>query len=129
MYNVTISSHFDAAHFIEGMNSPCARLHGHTWRVETTIRGNKINGLGLLVDFAWVKKMADELIDKEFDHRCLNEMPGFEQVNPTAENIAEYLFWNFKLKVTEIGLELTNVRVYESGEAWVDYNDQQVSKM
>jgi 6-pyruvoyltetrahydropterin/6-carboxytetrahydropterin synthase len=82
---------FEAAHRLpqapEGHK--CARLHGHSFRVEVVCEGEIDPVAGWLVDFGEIKKAVDPLLER-LDHRYLNEIEGLE--NPTAENIARWIW-------------------------------------
>ena len=67
----------------------CARLHGHSFRVEVWVRGEVDPQLGWVQDFAELKE-AFRPLHEELDHNCLNEVPGLE--NPTSENLARWIW-------------------------------------
>ena len=121
MYELTVQSAFEAAHFIDGYNGKCARLHGHNWIVEAIVRGTELDGLGMLVDFKILKAELNKVLD-EFDHRYLNELETFAQDNPTAENLARKIFQ--LLAASEIfqgSTKLHAVKVHESPNSCVTY--------
>lgn len=91
MFEISIKSHFCGAHKLNGYKGPCANLHGHNWEVEIFLRGTKPNRLGMLVDFKEVKETLHIVIEK-LDHQNLNALPIFRKTNPTAENIAKFIF-------------------------------------
>ena len=67
----------------------CARMHGHSFRVEVHVRGEIDPQLGWVRDFADLKAAFQPLHD-QLDHNCLNEVPGLE--NPTSENLALWIW-------------------------------------
>jgi 6-pyruvoyltetrahydropterin/6-carboxytetrahydropterin synthase len=83
---------FAAAHFLPDYNGKCSQTHGHTWEVEVTISGEIDDKTGMVVDFSLVKKILEPIIDQFFDHHLLNDTIN----NPTAENIAQWLFEAFR---------------------------------
>lgn len=91
MFEITAAAHFDAAHFLREYNGKCANLHGHRWKVEVSIRGAELDKIGILVDFSDVKSFLKEAMNK-FDHRLINDVNPFNNINPTAENIAKFIF-------------------------------------
>lgn len=115
MYRLSIESTFDAAHKLIGYQGKCANLHGHTWKVEVFVLGKELNEQGFLVDFSLLKKKLEEIVSL-LDHRFLNEIK--EIGNPTAENIAKYVFLNYKI---QNGVTLEKVRVWESSKSWCEY--------
>ena len=121
MYEIEVRAAFEAAHFIDGYNGKCARLHGHNWEVVAVVRGEKLDALGMLIDFKILKAELNKVLD-EFDHRFLNELEPFAQENPTAENLARKVFE--RLASSEIfsgTVKLHAVRVCESPNSSVTY--------
>jgi len=91
MYELTVQAEFSAAHALRGYPGKCARLHGHNFKIEVVVCGTELDDLGMLVDFRKVKARLQE-VTEAFDHRNLNEVPPFDERNPTAENLARYLY-------------------------------------
>jgi 6-pyruvoyltetrahydropterin/6-carboxytetrahydropterin synthase len=121
LYELTVKSEFEAAHFIKNYSGKCARLHGHNWIVEAIAQGSELNELGILIDFRILKSELNKILD-ELDHQYLNELEIFSKKNPTAENIAKEIF--DKLSVSEIFKDKTKlvaVKVYESPKSCVTY--------
>lgn len=81
---------FAAAHFIPDHPGKCRRLHGHNYRVRVELGADELDRLGMVLDFAEVKKLLDAAAGR-FDHRLLNEMEPFDRINSTAEEIARHL--------------------------------------
>lgn len=123
MYELTVRAAFEAAHFIDGYDGKCARLHGHNWFVEAVVRGNELDGLGMLVDFKTIKTELNKILD-DFDHRYLNELETFAKDNPTAENLARKIFERLAASNIFSGAtKLYAVKVYESPNSCVTYYD------
>ncbi len=91
MYEVKITRDFSAAHRVEDYPGNCERMHGHNWKVEVTARASELDGLGMVMDFRRLKELTDRALSP-LDHAYLNEVPELKGVNPTAENLARYLF-------------------------------------
>jgi len=116
MYRLRVESTFDAAHKLVGYKGKCARLHGHTWKVEAFVVGEKLNDIGILADFKILKDRLKEIIEK-FDHSLLND---FKEIgNPTVENLSRYIFQNLRDLPKNVKLE--KVRVWESEKNWGEY--------
>jgi len=121
LYELTVRSAFEAAHFIGGYNGKCSRLHGHNWTVETVVRGEELDALGMLIDFKIIKAELNKVLE-DFDHRFLNELETFAEENPTAENLARKIFR--QLATNEIfsgSTKLYAVKVFESPNSCVTY--------
>lgn len=82
---------FEAAHQLPNVpeGHKCARLHGHSFRVEVHVRGDLDEKLGWVRDFGELKK-AFEPLHEQLDHRYLNEIAGLE--NPTSEVLAQWIW-------------------------------------
>lgn len=121
MYELTVRSAFEAAHFIDGYDGKCSRLHGHNWIIEAVVRGEELDKLGMLIDFKIIKAELNKVLD-EFDHRFLNDLETFAKENPTAENLARKVFQ--KLAASEIfsgSAKLYAVKVFETLNSCVTY--------
>lgn len=123
-YQVIVAAHFDAAHYLPGYPGPCARLHGHRWRVEAAVVGDEPGEDGMVVDFMVLKRLLGEVVER-MDHRCLNEVEPFTQVVPTSENLARHLFREFasRVKGLESGINVLWVAVSESPETRIVYRE------
>lgn len=127
MYEVTVRTRFAAAHFLREYDGPCARLHGHTWHVEATFRGSRLDRKGMLLDFGEVKRNIKAILD-ELDHNNLNEIKPFDcgsENNPTVENLARYIYNQLKLDagVNNETAQIYYVRVWESPDTSAAYTE------
>lgn len=113
MFEISIKSHFCGAHSLKGYEGKCANLHGHNWEVEIFLRGSRTNRLGMLVDFKHAKKLLQDVLSK-IDHHNLNRLPPFKKENPSAENIAKYVFGELSRKIKFPNCRLQRVRVSET---------------
>jgi len=85
MYILEKTLDFDSAHFLKNYKGACSRLHGHCWKLKAVITGNRLNKLGILIDFKDIKEIL-----KQFDHHEINKFPPFNKINPTAENLSKF---------------------------------------
>ncbi|MBN2027072.1 MAG: 6-carboxytetrahydropterin synthase QueD [Actinobacteria bacterium] len=119
------SAHFDAAHSLRDYEGPCARVHGHSFRVEAALTGSRLGTSQLLVDFHDLRRMLEEVIEP-FDHRFLNEVPPFVEQSPTSENIARFIFESLAAMAPRLpdGVRLAWVSVSESQDTRVVYREE-----
>lgn len=113
---------FDAAHFLRDYEGKCARLHGHTYRLQATARGEELSPQGILLDLASFKEICQQAVGA-FDHQTINAIPPFDRLNPTAENLAAHLFCLLKPRVEKEGLKLAKVTVWESPTSGASYSE------
>lgn len=113
---------FAAAHSLKGYPGDCAKLHGHNWKVEVEVIGSELNSIGMVIDFKEIKKQAKETID-ELDHSYLNDHPHFKNTNPTAENIAQYLFRNIQTKIENSTVKMHRLTIWENDRNCVIYSE------
>lgn len=120
MYELKIVTHFSAAHRLENFYGKCEALHGHNWKVEVYLVGDRLDEAGLLKDFGEVKARANEIL-QEIDHKYLNELPAFRQQNPSSENLARYLFERLAAALNGEGVRVSRVSVWESENSCASY--------
>ena len=119
MYRISITENFDAAHRLIGYQGKCANLHGHSWKVQIFVEGKELDSRGILIDFQMIKDILKNEVLNILDHNDLNTIAEFSQGwndNPTAENIAKYIY----NKMEDVK-GLTKVRVYESPDCWSEF--------
>jgi 6-pyruvoyltetrahydropterin/6-carboxytetrahydropterin synthase len=95
MYEIAIEDTFDAAHCLRDYEGNCRRLHGHTYRVRAAFRFRSLDNLGMAMDFRKAKDTLRAVLHY-MDHHYINELPEFSADNPTAENIAKFLYDRIK---------------------------------
>ena len=120
MYEVTIIKSFSAAHLLAQIGGKCEELHGHNFNVEVTVAAPDLSESGLLIDFRVVKKWLNEILD-QMDHKHLNDLPNFAGINPSAENIAKYIYDQMKPQEKESQVRIARIKVWESENAAVTY--------
>ena len=119
MYTLTIKDHFDAAHALVGYPGECRELHGHTWDVEVSVRGTQLDEVGIVYDFKDLKADLKAILDS-YDHKYLNEIPPFDTINATAENLARVVYEQLE-ETLPTHIELVEVAVWESPIARLGY--------
>ena len=118
MYNIKVESNFSSAHNLRGYKGRCEDLHGHNWRVLIEIEKEKLDKIGMVLDFRSVKRQLNSLLDK-LDHKYLNKIPYFTKVNPTSESIAKFIYDSLKKKIPC----LKSVTVWESENCCATYSE------
>lgn len=121
MYKLKIQDHFSSAHFLRNYQGPCEKLHGHNWKVELTVEGEKLDQTDLLIDFKILKSILKSIL-QELDHQLLNDLSYFKDINPSSERIAEFIFKKVKEKLISYpNIRVKEVAVYESEKACAIY--------
>lgn len=113
MFELQVKSHFSAAHQIRNYPGDCARVHGHNWEVIVYIQASELDEQGIGVDFRVVKDALQSALG-EFDHRDINEHSAFQEINPTSETIARYLYKKLGDELNTAQVKVTRVQVAES---------------
>ena len=123
MYDLKVLSSFSSAHALRGYNGKCENIHGHNWHVVLIVSSDVLNEIGLVIDFKLLKKYLNEVMET-LDHKFINETVFFKEVNPSAENIARYIYEEFerKMKVNKIfNIAVKRVDVYETDSSMASY--------
>ncbi|HDM75128.1 MAG TPA: 6-carboxytetrahydropterin synthase QueD [Deltaproteobacteria bacterium] len=120
LYEVKIITGFAAAHNLRNFKGKCENLHGHNWKIEVVLRGHRLDDCDLLIDFAEVKAETNRILD-ELDHNYLNDIPFFQENNPSSENIARYIFEKLTSKFENKGISVYSVSAWESENACATY--------
>jgi len=115
MFEVAVEQNFASAHALRNYKGRCENVHGHNWKVRVVIEGEKLDATGMLVDFLDVKSFMGEILDR-IDHQFLNEIPPFDVINPSAENIAEYFYQQMtgRLADTPVPVRIREVKIWET---------------
>ncbi len=125
MFTIRKSVSFAAAHSLRDYDGPCARNHGHNYRVEVSVEGRELDSQKMLVDFVDLDAILAPLLER-VDHRNLNEVPPFDEINPTAEAIAAWFHRELRSRVLEISggrARLVEIRLWETPDAYVIVRD------
>jgi 6-pyruvoyltetrahydropterin/6-carboxytetrahydropterin synthase len=122
MYQVSVEGHFDAAHYLRDYGGKCENVHGHRFKVVVSLKVKKLNKIGLAYDFVELKRHLGEVLAR-FDHTSLNDVPPFDKINPSSENIAATIYEKLKGRFSE-GVSLLSVEVWESPESRVAYSPE-----
>lgn len=117
-YYLDVHETFPAAHQVHGTDTPCARLHGHNWKVRVRLSGSKLDDIGYLADFHEVRKWVRLHIINPLDHQFLNELPEFQNINTTCEHILKWMFETLSNNITATfpTLQLVSVQLWENDD-------------
>ena len=114
MYEVMIEEEFSAAHALRGYRGKCENLHGHNWRVEVYARGERLDDVGMLIDFKDLKA-ATRRVMKYLDHQNLNELKPFDvEMNPSSEHLAGFILHKVAEEIGDNHVQVYKVRVWET---------------
>ena len=115
MYEICVEQEFDAAHYLRGYQGKCEALHGHRYRVLVRVKTNQLNDIGLAYDFTELKRQLSEILER-FDHTCINDVPPFDIINASAENIARTIYE----QLSPMLAGAPGSRGFPEGYPWVD---------
>jgi 6-pyruvoyltetrahydropterin/6-carboxytetrahydropterin synthase len=111
-YEISVETTFAASHQLRDYKAPLEPLHGHNFRVEVFVVGESLPDSGYLVDFLELEAMVKEVV-APYDHRHMNDLPPFDELNPTTENMARFFYEELAKKLPE-GASVRRVRVWEA---------------
>ena len=113
-FSVRVEARFEAAHFLREYRGISEPLHGHSYKVEADLagRGGGLDEDAIAVDFVSAKRKL-ELLAKKLDYTCINDVAPFTEVNPSAENIAEWFARELQTAVEDEQALVTGVTIWE----------------
>lgn len=112
-FTVKVGARFEAAHFLREYRGISEPLHGHSYKVEAefSARGGGVDRDAIAVDFVSAKAKL-EVLAKKLDYGCINDVPPFDAINPSAENIAAWFHRELSAGVEESAI-VTAVTIWE----------------
>jgi 6-pyruvoyltetrahydropterin/6-carboxytetrahydropterin synthase len=120
VYEILIQDTFSSAHRLREYGGKCEELHGHNWRVDVVVRADRLDDIGLAIDFRILKDHTRRILGA-LDHAFLNELTPFRDVNPSSENIARYIFDRLSQALAEAPVRVARVNVWESDHSCASY--------
>jgi 6-pyruvoyltetrahydropterin/6-carboxytetrahydropterin synthase len=120
VFELKVTSHFSAAHQLKMVAKKCENLHGHNWKVEVHITGEKLNHAGVLIDFGEIKMHISTIMEK-LDHKFLNDLECFHDGNPSSENIAKFISEELQAAISDSSVQVSRVTAWESEDACASY--------
>ncbi|MGY6771696.1 6-carboxytetrahydropterin synthase QueD [Gallibacterium sp. ZY190522] len=142
MLKVAKEFSFDMAHLLDGHDGKCQNLHGHTYKLQVIVSGETENSgakKGMVIDFADLKKVVNDLIISPMDHAFIYDQSSereikiaqlLQQLNSktfalpmrsTAENLAQFIFQRLK---ENVGFHLHSVRLWETPTSFAEYGEE-----
>ena len=121
-YSVRVEARFEAAHYLREYRGITEPLHGHSYKVEADLaaRGGGVDSDAIAVDFVSAKRKL-EVLAKKLDYGCINDVPPFNEVNPSAENIAEWFARELQAAVDDENAVVTGITIWEGPVNSVTY--------
>jgi len=120
MFEISVEHTFASGHALRGYKGKCEHVHGHNYKVQVTVAGENLDSAGLLIDFV-VLRSALQAVTEPFDHRMLNDLPPFDQLNPSAENMAKYFCEALKAELQGRGVRVQAFTVWETESSSATY--------
>jgi len=120
VYELKTVSWFGAAHQLRDFGGKCEDLHGHNWKIEVYIKGEKLGKDGLLIDFGMMKEATDKVLES-LDHKFLNDLEYFKEINPSSENISRYIYEALGKEMNNEDVTISRVTAWESESACATY--------
>jgi len=120
MYEIYKETTFSSAHRLREYKGRCEALHGHNWRARVYAAAEELDSLGMVMDFKELKGALEAAAGK-LDHVYINETPPFDVINPSAENIARWIFDELSARVNDGRVRVARVMVWESEESCAVY--------
>jgi 6-pyruvoyltetrahydropterin/6-carboxytetrahydropterin synthase len=117
VYEIYVSAGFEAAHRLVGNFGPATRTHGHTYRMEVILRGERLAEDGTLYDIGELRPAVDELA-ASLHYRDLDEVEGLAGTNTTAESVASFCWESLAPPLRGKGLDSLAVRIWESPKVY-----------
>ena len=121
MFQLFVEEHFDAAHYLPNYHGKCENLHGHRFKVVARLEAAKLGEASIAYDFAELKRYLREILAR-LDHTCLNDIPPFDKVGPSSENIAVDIYRALQPRFSGSTVRLMNIEVWESPTSGVTYS-------
>ncbi len=122
MYEVFIETSISSAHCLDGYPGPCSRVHGHNWRIKAAVSCEELDERGFAIDFHELKSRLEEIC-ADLDHRELNRIEPFRDENPTAENLARYIFRELARRIADDRVRVSRVEVRETSDSGAVYRE------
>lgn len=113
-YTVYKEVEFAASHFLREYHGKCEHLHGHNYVVRVYVSSDELDNEGMVYDFVKLKRVMNGVFYERFDHKHINDIAPFDEINPTAEHIATWIAEEMAKQIDDERVRVTEVRVWET---------------
>ena len=120
MYEVIVKTGFSAAHQLRCYDGKFENLHGHNWTAIATVQASELDAMEVGVDFILLKEKVKSILSK-LDYQNINEVPPFDEKNPSAENIAKWVFDQLAEELNSEIVRVTRVEIKEFDDCGAAY--------
>jgi 6-pyruvoyltetrahydropterin/6-carboxytetrahydropterin synthase len=120
-WTVSTQIEFSSSHCLEKYDGMCSRVHGHNWVLRVYYEFEVLDGRGLTVDYFDLKAGLEKAVLPKFDHIHLNDVPPFDSISPTSENLAREIFRVCSEELEFEGGKLREVELWETPKDMVRY--------
>ena len=120
MYEVIVKSTFSAAPQLRYHDGKYENLHGHNWAAIVTVETKELDAIGVGIDFVELKKIVESVLSR-LDYKNINEVPPFDKKNPSAENIARWLFDELAPAINSENVQLKRIEIKEFDDSGAAY--------
>jgi 6-pyruvoyltetrahydropterin/6-carboxytetrahydropterin synthase len=123
MFEVSVEDTFAAGHALRGYRGKCENPHGHNYKVQITLHGERLDNIGLLFDFKDLKSAMGEIVER-LDHKFINDLEPFTELNPSAENMAKYFYDEIRALLrhrTDDRVKVKLVKIWETDTTTATY--------
>jgi 6-pyruvoyltetrahydropterin/6-carboxytetrahydropterin synthase len=121
MYFLAIDLNLAGAHQLRNYPGACSLLHGHNWKLKVEVRSERLNELGMVIDFKDLSDICWQAVGA-FDHRFFNEIPPFDVLNPTAENLARFFYQEIG-RLLPAGVAMHDLYLWETEKYQVRFRE------
>ncbi|MEF2230317.1 MAG: 6-carboxytetrahydropterin synthase QueD [Pseudodesulfovibrio sp.] len=119
-WRLTITQEFSASHQLRNYGGKCENMHGHNFGVEVVVEGSELDAkVQYLVDFKELKQRTSKVLER-LDHKHINEVECFAEINPSSENLAMFIYRQLKGAMPE-NVRLVEVSVSEKPSSKATY--------
>jgi 6-pyruvoyltetrahydropterin/6-carboxytetrahydropterin synthase len=123
MFEVTVEAGFSSGHYLRNYRGKCENPHGHNYKIFVTLIGEELDEAGLLLDFKLLKQVLRPVVDY-LDHQMINELKPFDEINPSAENLARYFYQQTVQQLQEMTggrVRVKDATLYETDTSFAKY--------